>query len=213
MGRLVLTGLLLACSAVLAAADGRKPVVHPASPGADTVSATDPVLRAALDRIYRRSQTWRAAIDDLAVTGRRALVLTPAQVVVREAADGGRAEAFDPGTLAAVSPVPDVEGRVSVVLVVVNLPLLEALHERRGSLPAEVEADLDRLLAHEIYGHALPLLSAGHVSGRCPDPAPGQRATDACAVQRENVIRAELSLGRRTDAGHQGLLLSFRGRH
>ena len=171
MGRLVLTGLLLASSAVLAAAEGRKPVARPRPPGAEVLSAAHPVLQAALDRIYRRSPTWRAAIDELSATGRRALVLTPAQVVVREAADSPRDEAFDPDTLAAVSPVADAEGRVATVLVVVNLPLLETLHERRGSLPAEVEADPTPAGARDLR-HALPLLSAGHVWDAAPTRRP-----------------------------------------
>jgi hypothetical protein len=31
------------------------------------------------------------------------------------------------------------------------------------------------------------------------DPAPGQRATSACAIKRENLIRKELGLGRPVD--------------
>jgi hypothetical protein len=59
-----------------------------------------------------------------------------------------------------------------------------------------------------VYGHAVPYLEAGHLSGRCADPEPGQPATQSCAIQRENVVRAELRLGRRTDAALGGLILA-----
>jgi hypothetical protein len=90
---------------------------------------------------------------------------------------------------------------VSLVIVVVNLPLLEEVHRRSYSPLVELYWDLDRILVHEIYGHALPYLLAGDLSGRCPDPAPGQKASDACSIRRENAVRAELGLSRRTGYG------------
>jgi hypothetical protein len=102
---------------------------------------------------------------------------------------------------------------VDEVLVVVNLHLIERLHRRTGSLPAEMNLDLDRILVHEVYGHAVPYLLAGDLSGRCADPLPGQSAADACAIRRENAVRAELGLGRRTDYGMSDLLLARRQWH
>jgi len=180
-----------------------------AQPAADSVPfvARHPELRAALDRIARGSASWRAARTTLAATGRRAVVLTPDQVVVRDSTTGAAAP-FDRSTVAEVSPVADRSGNVSNVLVVVNVERMRELHDRRGSLPGEFHADLDRVLAHEVYGHAVPYLEAGHLSGRCADPEPGQPATQACAIRRENVVRAELRLGRRTDAALGGLILA-----
>lgn len=166
-----------------------------------------PELRAALDRIARGSASWRAALTTLVATGRRVVVLTPDQVIVHDTATGV-ATPFDRSTVAEVSPVADRSGNVSSVLVVVNVERMQALHDRRGSLPGEFHADLDRVLAHEVYGHAVPYLEAGHLSGRCADPEPGQPATQSCAIQRENVVRAELRLGRRTDAALGGLILA-----
>jgi hypothetical protein len=182
-------------------------------PAMSAVLQTDhPALRASLERLWRGSRSWRDTLTALSATGRRAIVLTPDQVVVREPASGENRQ-FEPDVLAEASPVSDERGFVSAVLVVINLPLIEAIHERRGSLPGEMEVDLDRVLAHEVYGHALPYLMDGTLAGRCPDPEPGQRAADACAIRRENVIRAELGMSRRTDSGLQGLTLAFRGRH
>jgi hypothetical protein len=113
--------------------------------------------------------------------------------------------------LAEVSPVIVSESRVPVVLVVVNVPLLRRLHHSQPwSSPVDIQRDLDRIVIHEVYGHALPYLLAGDVSGHCADATPGQRAIDACAIQRENAVRAELRLGRRQDAGLGGLALARR---
>ena len=169
-------------------------------------------LRAALDRIARGSASWRAALALVAGTGRTAVVATPDEVVVTDAAGDARAT-FDPSEVAAVSPVSNAAGRVTAVLVVVNVDRIQMAHERLSSLPGEFHADLERVLAHEVYGHAVPYLLAGDLSGRCADPAPGTPAAEACAIQRENVIRAELRLGRRTDASLSSLSLARLLRH
>jgi hypothetical protein len=172
---------------------------------------TSVTLRAGLDRIASGSPLWREAIAAVRRSGRRALVLTPAQVVVAKASNSSETTSFDPRQLAEVFPVVRDGVRVDSVLVVVNLPLIEDMHQRNRSLPIESDADLDRILIHEVYGHALPYLLAGDVSGRCPDPEPKQRASDACSIRRENAVRAELGLGRRLDYGLAGLLLSRPG--
>jgi hypothetical protein len=213
MPRRLVAVAMLALAAAGAAGAGVSAEPRPEPADGSPILVHHQVLRDGLARIWRRSPSWRAALDQLAATDRRVYVLTPDQVVVRDAQSRASSQSFDPAVLAEASPVSDAAGRVSAVLVVVNLPLIEALHERRGSLPAELDADLDSVLAHEVYGHAVPVLLAGDLSGRCADPAPGQPATEACAVRRENVIRSELRLGRRTNAGHDGLLLAFRGRH
>lgn len=166
------------------------------------------VLLASLRRIAAGSTLWREDVEAIRGTGRYVLVLTPDQVVVADGFDGDGAGVFDPTVLAEMAPVPDEHSRVQAVLVVVNLALLEDVHGRRRSLRGEVEADLDRILVHEVYGHAFPYLRAGHLSGRCPDPAPDQPAADACAIRRENAVRKELGLGRRTDYGLNGLALA-----
>lgn len=179
-------------------------------PAADAriIHASHPALVASVLRLHAGSAAWRQAIDDLAATGRRALLVTPDQVRVADAA-GGPAKPFDDGVLAEVQPIPGDNDTVDLVVVVINVELLEVLHARNGRM-FDLDADLDRILAHEVYGHALPYLLRGHLSGRCADPAPGQRATDACAIQRENEVRVELGLGRRDDYGLNGLALARR---
>jgi len=197
-------GLMLVAAPARA---GAQDLIRLQQPVAPPIITRTPVLQDSLDRISRGSALWRDALELIRRAGRRALVLTPDQLAVT--ADGGAAP-FDARVLAEVAPVPYAGSRVDVVLVVVNVPLLEEIHARRNSLRGELEADLDRILAHEVYGHALPYLLAGDLSGRCPDPQPGQRADTACAIQRENAVRAELRLGRRTDAGLGGLSLAWR---
>jgi hypothetical protein len=169
-----------------------------------------PTLSASLTRIYARSPRWRKALDEVVNTGRRVVVVTPDKVRVRD--DGGAPDApFDPNVLAEVQPMADEWSRVDTVVVVVNLPLLEKLYS--DASPIDLAADLDRILAHEIYGHAIPYVLAGHLSGKCADPSPGQRATDACAIKRENEIRSELRLGQRREYGLNGLTIARRFRH
>jgi hypothetical protein len=92
----------------------------------------------------------------------------------------------------------------------VNLRLVRQTHDARMSVPREFEADLDRILVHEVYGHAVPYLLAGNLSGRCADPAPQEPAGDACSIRRENAVRSELGLGRRDDHGVFSLRLAMR---
>lgn len=172
------------------------------------MQASHPAFKASLGRLYAGSAAWRQAVDTLSSTGRRAVIVTPDLVRVADA-DGHPPRPFDDDVLAEVQPIPAAGDAVDVVVVVINLDLLENLHARNGRL-FDLEADLDRILAHEVYGHAMPYLFAGHLSGKCADPLPGQRATDACAIQRENEVRMELGLGRRIDYGLNGLALARR---
>ena len=87
-----------------------------------------------------------------------------------------------------LSPV-GVEGTIAVVpldpsgeFVIVHLNYL--LHERLHVTTAEWE----RILVHEIYGHALPLLK-GEV---CRDPKPRQSYRTSCVAKREAVVLREL---------------------
>ena len=169
-----------------------------------------PVLAASLARLYAGSPRWREALNAVVNTGRRIVVVTPDKVRVRDD-KGGPDKPFDPAVLAEVQPIADEWSRVETVVVVVNVPLFEKLYS--DVPPAGLEADLDRVLAHEVYGHAVPYLLAGHLSGKCADPVRGQRATDACAIKRENEVRSELRLGQRREYGLHGLTIARRFRN
>jgi len=135
----------------------------------------------------------------VSATGRRAVVITPDRF------DG----VFDAATLAQAEPVASDQSRVDYVLVVVNLELLQRL----SGLPmtaVDFEDDVDRILAHEVYGHAVPYLLAGTLTAKCADPAIGQSASASCAVQRENIIRREMRLGQRIEYGRDSLAIARR---
>jgi hypothetical protein len=175
------------------------------------VLTPDAVLHAGLRRIFRGSPTWREAMDAVRKTGRRALVVTPDDPILESVRSGKDRDRFDSGAMGEVVPAVDGASQVSLVLVIVNVPVVKRLHDAQMSPRRDFEADLDRILVHEIYGHAIPYLLAGSLSGRCPDPRDGERATDACSIRRENVVRAQLGLGVRTDSGLSSLSLARGG--
>lgn len=191
--------LALAVTFVAERAHAQRPPIH----------TSNPLFQASLERIAKGSPSWREALAAVGATGRRVVVVTPDQVRVVDPASGSR-ERFDESLLAEVVPIVGARGQVDVVVVIVNLPLLREAYRERALLPVEIDMDLDRILVHEIYGHAVPYLLAGSLAGRCADPQERERVVDACSIQRENAIRAELGLGRRVEYGLDGLNLSRR---
>jgi hypothetical protein len=186
--------------------DERRPSAWAAS-----IQTNHSELYESLERLYARSKLWRAAVNELEVLGRRVVVVTPKHVRIKDPGDG-RIRAFDEDVIAEVQPLAEQGTRVDAVVVVVNVELLE----RRRTIwttRVDFENDLDRIVAHEVYGHAIPYLLAGDLSGRCADPVKGQRVSDACAIQRENAIRGEAGLGTRIDNGLSSLSLARRFRH
>ena len=163
------------------------------------IQAWHPVLAASIERLAAESPSFREALRAVTATGRRAVLITPDKF------DG----AFDADTLAQAEPVGNEQSRVDYVLVVVNLELLQKL----SGLPmtaVDFEDDVDRILAHEVYGHAVPYLLAGALTAKCADPAIGQSASASCAVQRENTIRREMRLGQRFEYGRDSLAIARR---
>jgi hypothetical protein len=195
--RFLSTAIMIAAAIPVCAQDG--PIV-----------ARHPVLAASLDRISAKSPSWREAVAAIAASGRRALIVTPEKVRVQD--DKGGDKPFDASVLAEVHPIADEDARVDTVIVVMNLELLQRL-SRLPVTAMDFEEDVDRILAHEVYGHAIPYLLAGTLAGKCADPSAGESATSSCAVQRENVIRAEMGLGRRFDYGRESLALARRFWH
>jgi len=169
---------------------------------------TNRILQSSLDRIFQGSALWRDAVETVSKTGRHVVLITPSDPIAARIPAADR-EAFDAGLLAETVPLMDQDQQVDVVLVFVNLPLLTAIHDARLSVPRQFEADLDRVLVHELYGHGIPYLAAGDLSGRCADPKPGERPSESCSIGRENAVRAQLGLGRRGDAGLSSLTLAW----
>jgi hypothetical protein len=196
-----MTASLVATSALSAQETGP----NPATDSANLVLAGHASLTASLDRISKGSALWRTEVEALQPIGRRALVVTSRQVLAADPRRGTQ-RASDQVVLADISLLPGTRSGIAAV-VVVDMSLLDQLHDLRGSSAAEKAANLDRILIHEIYGHAFPYLRVGNASGKCADPVAGQRAESACSIQRENAVRAELGLGRRREYGLRGLAL------
>lgn len=176
-----------------------------------SVVTNHPILQDSLNRLFARSAAWRAAVKDVERLGRKVVVVTPKNVRVKDPKSGA-VRSFDEGVIAEVQPLAENETHVDAVVVVVNLTLLERAQGPLSTI-GDFEGDLDRVLAHEVYGHAFPYLLAGDLSGKCADPVAGQRPADACAIKRENEIRADLRLGSRSDYGLNGLTLARRYRN
>lgn len=196
----------LALAAVAASAAAAQPAEGQTS---SPLLTTNRTLHASLKRIASGSPLWREAIEAVSKTGRRVLVVTPGDVTITGGNGGQDRDGFDQNVLAEAFPIVGNDSQIPVVVVVVNVRLVQEVHDARLSVPRDFEADLDRILVHEIYGHAVPYLLAGDRSGQCADPKPHESASDACSIQRENAVRAELGLGRRADHGLHSLRLAL----
>ena len=173
---------------------------YPLAVSADApLVVSNATLVASVDRLSAESRTFRDAVAAVAATGRHTVLTTPDKVSFP----------FDRTVLAQGYPMSDDDGRVDTMVIVINLELLQKL-SGLSMTAVDFEDDLDRIVAHEIYGHAVPVLLAGNLSGNCADPAIGQSALTSCAVQRENVIRREMRLGQRLEYGRDSLALARR---
>ena len=128
--------------------------------------ATNPTLLASLQRIWRGSPLWREAVTNVRKTGRYVLVATPGDVTLTDRNQSK--QTFDPQVLGEAFPVLDNDARIQVVVVVVNLRLVQESHDARVSVRRDFDADLDRIVVHEVYGHAVPYLLAGNLLGDVP---------------------------------------------
>ena len=210
----VVAAFLVGPVARMSALGASDPEKRPETAPRAAIVAGHASFHASLFRISQKSPLFREAIDALRRASGRILIVTPDQFTsMRLGPSEVASEVVDASLLAETAPMIDVDAQVRAVVVVINLGLIERAHASNGSLAGELQSDLDRIIIHEVYGHAIPYLQAGDLSGRCADPQPGQRPRDACSIQRENEVREELGLGRRVDSGLEGLTLSRRMRH
>jgi hypothetical protein len=191
----------IAATAATQSVQGQTPIQPVA--GAPLVT-TNRTLLESLERISGGSPLWREAMKAVRDTGRHALVVTSTDVIMT----GRRSRYAAEDSLAEAIPVVDEASRITSVVVVVNLRLMQRLHDARLSVPRDFEADLDSILVHEVYGHAVPYLLAGSLSGQCADPKEDEAPSSACSIIRENAVRAELGLRPRSDYGLSSLRLA-----
>ena len=171
----------------------------------DPVLADHPNITASLDRIARGSALWRGEVEAIRSTGRLAVIVTPQQVLAADPRRG-RQRAFDNSVLADISLLPGTRSGIAAV-VVVNLQLLDELHGRRGSASVEKGCRSGPHPDSRGLRSRVPIPACGQRLGEMCRSGCGERAVNACSIQRENAVRAELGLGRRTDYGLRGLTL------
>jgi hypothetical protein len=168
-----------------------------------TVEVGDPLLAERMVSLAERSSTWRAALDSLRENGLAVLVGTPSDIRARIPS----LSEYQPDHVGEVVPIRNGEGEIVAAVVAIDLPRLERLY-RGSDLPLSAfHADIDRVLIHEIYGHVVPLAASRTIEGGCPDPRPGEPATSSCAIERENRIRRELGMEKRTTYDILGLVI------
>jgi hypothetical protein len=190
-GRALALGLLgTAACAVLPAGAGKLPV--PEDIG--SVRVTDRLLAERVHSLQDRSPTWSAALDSLAGLRFQVLIGTPEQLgelVPSLSSYAGQ-------HIGRMLPLGNRAGQLIGAAVLIDLAVMERMARAAGASRAMLEGDIDRILAHELYGHVLPLAIAGRPDRGCADPAPDEPAVSSCSVRRENRIRAELGLPPRT---------------
>ncbi len=91
----------------------------PPADSLDLVLAGHPSIAASLERISNASALWRGEVEVLRSTGRRAVIVTPQQVLAADPRRG-RQRAFDNSVLADISLLPGTTSGIAAV-VVVNL--------------------------------------------------------------------------------------------
>ena len=207
-GRAAVLIVLASALGCTSAARPRPDVAEPAPPPAPiriigTVTIADDLLGRRMDALAERSASWRAGMDSIQAEGFHMVVAGPA--AVRQMVRG--LENYAPEHLGEVVPLRDPTGAIAGAVVTIDLPRLERLWRRTGLPRSVFEADIDRILIHEVYGHVVPLAASRSIDGGCPDPRPGAPALSSCAIRRENVIRKELGIEPRLAYDLSGLAI------
>jgi hypothetical protein len=160
----------------------------------------DGYLASRLASLEARAPSLGAALDSVR-RGRLIVRLgTPEQTTRVEPWAGAR---LRPARLAQlVARFDTLTGAVHAIVVQVDLNAI-ARHRLREIPPpaawfsrAQRQARFDRvvddILIHEVWGHLVPLVLAGSMSGACRDPVAGEADVNSCVLKRENALRTEL---------------------
>lgn len=90
----------------------------------------------------------------------------------------------------------DDDGRPAAAAVMINLPKLIIRNRVTGGDDTQLARMLEMHLAHELYGHVVPLVASGDMDHPCrfdPDPdAPPTVQMEACVMERERELLADL---------------------
>lgn len=152
----------------------------------------DPRLEDRILSMAQRSPLWRQAL--LAIREQRFPVLVGSIVQVEERLPALRRLRFDGA--AAVWLFTDPGGRAVAAAVTVNIPKLVIRNRILEGDGASLQRMLELHLAHEMYGHLVPVVESGDPNHPCgTDPArdaPPAAQVESCVMQRESRLLEDL---------------------
>lgn len=152
----------------------------------------DPRLRERIVAMAERSTRWLAGL--LTLRARRFPVLVGTITQLEEELPVLKRFRYDGA--AATWIVADGNGRPAGAAVAVNLPMLVIRNRVVGGDGARLDRMVDLHLAHELYGHVVPVAASGNLEDACladPDPdAPPDVQTSSCVMEREAELLQDL---------------------
>ncbi len=171
---------------------------------APNIAIGDSLLAATVARLRRLSPAFDSAIATIEASGIPVVIGTAKQL--RDQLPPGYRYVGGWQALTAVYPLTSNGDRgrpIEHVAVIVRLSDLQAA--LRGDTTEADSAAFDhfveRVVAHEIYGHLMPQLELGKTAPiACDDPTGSADWYSACVMQRERHVMAQLSSARGTYA-------------
>ncbi len=192
-------GASFALNAAEAPAARRRPSLY-----APNIAIGDSVLAATVTRLRKLSPAFDSAIVAIETSGIPVVIGTEAQL--RDQLPPGYRYVGGWQALTAVYPLTSNGSRgrpIEHVAVIFRLSALRAALKTDGTASdsALFNRFVERVVAHEIYGHLMPQLALGKTAPvACDDPTSAANWYTACVMQRERHVMAQLVEARGTYA-------------
>ncbi len=168
---------------------------------APNIAIGDSTLAATIVRMRAESPAFDSAMTALVRSGIPTVIGTarqlPGQIPPGYRYVGGwqALTAFYP-----LTPTNAPGRRIEHIAVIVRLTELQAALRTGGTTGADtamINLYLERVIAHEIYGHLMPQLELGRTAPiACDDPTSSAQWYTACVMRRERRVVAQLSQAR-----------------
>lgn len=152
----------------------------------------DPRLRERIVAMAERSTRWLEGL--LTLRTRRFPVLVGSVVQLEEELPTLKRFRYDGAAGAWI--FSDRHGRPMAAAVAVNLPKLVVRNRVLGGDPERLDRMIELHLAHEIYGHVVPVAASADLTHPCvSDPPPGaapELQAQSCVMEREAEVLVDL---------------------
>lgn len=152
----------------------------------------DPRLRERIVAMAERSTRWLEGL--LTLRTRRFPVLVGTVVQLEEELPALKRYRYDGAAAAWI--FSDVRGRPVAAAVAVNLPMLVVRNRALGGDRKRLDRMIELHLAHEIYGHVIPVAASADLTHPCasdpPPEAPSQLQAESCVMEREGEVLLQL---------------------